>query len=91
MSVDEKHLETIYLGLLIQEGERGSRVGWVFIWIFIIRVPEIIRIQREAKKNFLKVRIFINEPTCYNITPNISLSSTLVSHEQLCLSVSRIV
>lgn len=52
VSVDEKHLETIYLGLLIQEGEHGGGVGWVFIWIFIIRAPEIIRIQREAKKNF---------------------------------------
>lgn len=52
VSVDEKHLETIYLGLLIQEGEHGGRVGWGFIWVFIIRAPEIIRIQKEAKKCF---------------------------------------
>lgn len=27
VSVDDKHLETIYLGLLIQEGEHGVGVG----------------------------------------------------------------
>lgn len=88
VSVDEKHLETIYLGLLIQEGEHGGQVGWGFIWVFIIRAPEIIRIQKEAKKNVSKVRIFINGPTCYNITPNISVCWTLILHEQVWVRLS---
>lgn len=49
VSVDDKHLETIYLGLLIQEGEHGVGVGMGVLSGYVIRVLEIIRIQRETK------------------------------------------
>lgn len=48
VSVDDKHLETIFLALLTQEGEQGVGMG-VLNWIFIIKVPEMIRLQRRQK------------------------------------------